>query len=111
MELPIGSVIVNRNIPCYLGHHDLAKVAEGDIDADTVRKGLAMAGIKLNDADFAGLLTETIQYAMVITTRAEAAQQLDTLQVPRLDLPAISDGVDLGNLYELSESLAQQGVR
>lgn len=91
MELPIGSVIVNRNIPCYLGHHDLAKVAEGDIDADTVRKGLAMAGIKLNDADFAGLLTETIQYAMVITTRAEAAQQLDTLQVPRLDLPAISE--------------------
>jgi hypothetical protein len=26
-------------------------------------------------------------------------------------LPAISDGVDLGSLYELSESLAQQGVR
>ncbi|KJX74657.1 ArsA-related P-loop ATPase [Mycobacterium lepromatosis] len=111
MELPIGSVIVNRNIPRYLGHHDLAKVTGDDIDADAVREGLAMAGIKLNDADFAGLLTETIQHAKVITTRTEAAHQLDALQVPRLELPAISDGIDLGNLYELSESLAQQGVR
>src|SRR6201992_972077 len=111
MELPIGSVIVNRNIPAYLDPADLAKAAEGHIDADSVRDGLAMAGIKLPDDDFAGLLTETIEHATVIGARAETAQQLDALKVPRLELPAISDGVDLGSLYELSESLAQQGVR
>ncbi len=111
MELPIGSVIVNRTIPSYLGAADLAKAAEGVIDADSVRSGLEMAGIKLGDNDFAGLLTETIEHATVIATRAEIATQLDTLKVPRLELPAISDGVDLGSLYELSESLAQQGVR
>src|SRR5271157_5388698 len=111
MELPIGSVIVNRNIPSHLQPADLAKAAEGDVDADSVRAGLEMAGIKLNDTEFAGLLTETIEHAMVIAARAETAQQLDALKVPRLELPAISDGVDLGSLYELSESLAQQGVR
>ena len=111
MKLPIGSVIVNRNIPTYLEPTDLAKAAEGDVDADSVREGLAKAGIKLSDSDFAGLLTETIQHATRITARAENAQQLDALHVPRLELPAISDGVDLGSLYELSESLAQQGVR
>jgi anion-transporting ArsA/GET3 family ATPase len=111
MELPIGSVIVNRNIPAYLEPADLAKAAEGDVDADSVREGLAKAGIKLSDSDFAGLLTETIEHATRITARAETAQQLDALQVPRLELPAISDGVDLGSLYELSEALAQQGVR
>jgi anion-transporting ArsA/GET3 family ATPase len=111
MKLPIGSVIVNRNIPAYLEPADLAKAAEGHVDADSVREGLAMAGIKLSDSDFAGLLTETIQHATRITARAETAQQLDALQVPRLELPTISDGVDLGSLYELSESLAQQGVR
>jgi len=111
LELPIGSVIVNRNIPSYLEPADLAKAAEGDVDADSVRTGLQMAGIKLNDADFAGLLTETIEHATVIAARAEIAQQLDALRVPRLELPSISDGVDLGSLYELSESLAQQGVR
>jgi anion-transporting ArsA/GET3 family ATPase len=111
MGLPIGSVIVNRNIPAYLEPSDLAKAAEGHVDADSVRDGLEMAGIKLSDNDFAGLLTETIQHATRITARAETAQQLEALQVPRLELPAISDGVDLGSLYELSESLAQQGVR
>ncbi len=111
MELPIGSVIVNRNIASYLEPENLAKAAEGDVDADSVRSGLAMAGIELPDADFAGLLTETIEHATRITARAENAQQLDALQIPRLELPTISDGVDLGSLYELSESLAQQGVR
>ncbi|KZS83377.1 ATPase [Mycobacterium persicum] len=111
MQLPIGSVIVNRNIPAYLSAEDLAKAAEGDVDADAVRSGLAMAGIELAATDFAGLLTETIQHASRISARAETAQQLDALHVPRLELPTISDGVDLGSLYELSESLAQQGVR
>jgi anion-transporting ArsA/GET3 family ATPase len=111
LGLPIGSVIVNRNIAAYLEPDDIAKAAEGDVDADAVRAGLAAAGIKLPDADFAGLLTETIQHATRITARAATAEQLDELQVPRLELPTIADGVDLGSLYELSESLAQQGVR
>ena len=75
------------------------------------KAGLAAAGIKLGDDDFAGLLTETIQHATRIIARASTAQQLDELEVPRLELPTIADGVDLGSLYELSESLAQQGVR
>jgi anion-transporting ArsA/GET3 family ATPase len=111
LGLPIGSVIVNRNIAAYLEPDDLAKAAEGDVDADAVRSGLAAAGIKLSDGDFAGLLTETIQHATRITARAANAEQLDELKVSRLELPTIADGVDLGSLYELSESLAQQGVR
>jgi anion-transporting ArsA/GET3 family ATPase len=111
LGLPIGSVIVNRNIAAYLEPDDLTKAAEGDVDADAVRSGLAAAGIKLSDTDFAGLLTETIQHATRITARAANAEQLDELKVSRLELPTIADGVDLGSLYELSESLAQQGVR
>ena len=41
----------------------------------------------------------------------KAPRQLDEIDVPRLELPAINDGVDLGSLYELAEALAQQGVR
>ncbi len=111
LELPIGSVIVNRNIPPFLPPADLAKAAEGDIDADAVRAGLGKVGITLDDADFAGLLTETIEHATRIRARTESAEQLDRLKVPRLELPTIADGVDLGSLYELAETLAQQGVR
>jgi anion-transporting ArsA/GET3 family ATPase len=111
LGLPIGSVIVNRNIPLFLEPDDLTKAAEGDIDADAVRAGLTQAGITLPDTDFAGLLTETIEHASRIRARAESAEQLDEIKVPRLELPAINDGVDLGSLYELAEALAQQGVR
>ncbi|PND55095.1 ATPase [Mycobacterium sp. ENV421] len=111
LGLPIGSVIVNRNIPPFLPAADLAKAAEGDIDADAVRAGLDMVGINLADDDFAGLLTETIEHASRIKARSESAEQLDRLEVPRLELPTIADGVDLGSLYELAETLAQQGVR
>jgi anion-transporting ArsA/GET3 family ATPase len=111
MGLPIGSVIVNRNIPAYLPAEDLAKAAEGDIDADAIRAGLGKAGITLSDNDFAGLLTESIQHATRIAARAESAELLDAIDVPRLELPALTDGVDLGSLYELAEALEQQGVR
>ncbi|OCB12973.1 ATPase [Mycolicibacterium porcinum] len=111
MGLPIGSVIVNRNIPAYLPAEDLAKAAEGDIDADAVRAGLDKTGIRLTDDDFAGLLTESIQHATRIAARAESAELLDAIDVPRLELPSLADGVDLGSLYELAEALEQQGVR
>ena len=111
LGLHIGSVIVNRNIPAYLEPDALAKAAEGDIDADKVRSDLTKAGITLSDSDFAGLLTEAIQHATRITARAESAEQLDEIKVPRLELPALQDGVDLGSLYELADALAHQGVR
>jgi anion-transporting ArsA/GET3 family ATPase len=110
MGLSVGSVIVNRTLPVYLQPDDLAKAAEGDVDADAVRTGLATAGVKLSDADFAGLLTETIQHATRLKARAEAAEQLDEIHVSRLELPNLTDGVDLGSLYELADELAQQGV-
>lgn len=111
LELPIGSVIVNRNIPAFLSPDDLTKAAEGDIDGDGVRSGLSSVGITLSDADFAGLLTESIEHATRIRARTESAEQLEKLHVPLLELPTVPDGVDLGSLYTLAESLAQQGVR
>nr|MCW1957785.1 ATPase [Mycobacterium sp.] len=111
LELPIGSVIVNRNIPAYLPADELARAADGDVDAQAVRAGLSRAGISLPDADFAGLLTETIEHASRIRARSESALELEKLHVPRLELPTVADGVDLGSLYELAEILAQQGVR
>jgi len=111
MGLPVGSVIVNRTLPVYLGPEDRAKAAEGDVDADRVRADLAKVGVKLSDDDFAGLLTETIQHATLLKARAEAAEQLDEINVSRLELPQLPDGVDLGSLYELAEELGRQGVR
>ena len=40
-----------------------------------------------------------------------AGLDFTAIEVPRLELPAINDGIDLGSLYELAEALAAQGVR
>jgi anion-transporting ArsA/GET3 family ATPase len=111
LDLPIGSVIVNRCIPAYLQPDDLTKAAEGAIDADAVRAGLTKAGVTMDDADLAGLLTETIQHATRLKARSEVGDELDEINVPRLELPSLAEGVDLGSLYELAETLARQGVR
>jgi anion-transporting ArsA/GET3 family ATPase len=111
LQLPIGAVIVNRNIPPFLSTDDLASAAKGEIDATAARAALSRVGINLPDADFAGLLTETIEHASRISARSESARELAQLDVPQLELPTIADGVDLGSLYELAEILAEQGVR
>jgi anion-transporting ArsA/GET3 family ATPase len=111
LALPIGSVIVNRCIPAYLQPDDLAKAAEGAIDADAVHAGLNKAGVKTDESDFAGLLTETIEHATRLKARAESAEQLEDIDVPRVELPNVPDGVDLGSLYELAGALTRQGVR
>ncbi len=111
MELPIGSVIINRNIQTFLPPEVLDRAVDGDIDSETIRAELGSVGITLTDESFAGLLTETIEHGSLIRARTRSASQLDSLDVPRLDLPAINDGVDLGSLYELAEALTEQGVR
>lgn len=111
LELPVGSVIINRTIPAFLSQEDLSKAAEGHIDADAVRAGLGGVGITMADADFAGLLTETIEHATRVRARSESEALLADLRTPLLELPTIADGVDLGSLYDLAEVLAEQGVR
>ncbi|TQF74961.1 ArsA family ATPase [Rhodococcus spelaei] len=110
-DLRLGTVIVNRSGTPYLPPEMMAEAAAGHIDAAAVRAGLDAAGVTLSDEDFAGLLTETIENASTLKAQDDSAIELDKLDVARLHLPALTDGVDLGGLYELAEQLAEQGVR
>ena len=105
-------MIVNRNIPAYLPPDDLAKAAEGDIDADAVRAGLAEGrnhAVRRRTSPACSPRPSSTRPGS--RARAESAEQLDEIDVPRLELPALADGVDLGSLYELAEALAQQQER
>ena len=89
LGLPIGSVIVNRNIPAYLGPTIWPRPPRATSTPTPCGRAGAKAGIKLSDNDFAGLLTEAIQHATRIARRAESAEELDEIEVPRLELPAL----------------------
>jgi anion-transporting ArsA/GET3 family ATPase len=110
-DLRIGTVIVNRategRLPPELG----PRAARGELDADAIRAGLTSAGITLTDGDFQGLLTETIEHAATLQAQDDSAEELAKVDISRLYLPALPDGMDLGGLYELAEHLTAQGVR
>jgi hypothetical protein len=92
--------------------------ADGQVDRDRVRAGLEGAGIELSDAQLDGLIEETIEHAVRVQAEAAALARLDAgpqsggpaEPLPRLTLPEVIGGVELGALYELAEALVDQGV-
>ncbi|MEV6337039.1 ArsA-related P-loop ATPase [Nocardia vinacea] len=110
-DLRIGTVIVNRATKGQLPTDLRNKAAQGDIDRDAIRAGLTEAGISLSDADFQGLITETVEHSATLRAQDESAAELANVDVTRMYLPALADGMDLGGIYELAEHLSKQGVR
>ncbi|WP_024795053.1 ArsA family ATPase [Tomitella biformata] len=111
LDLRPGTVIVNRTESTYLAEDTLAEAAQGRVDAAALRADFAAVGLKVDEDDFAGLLTETIEHAIRCQAQRVSAEELSALDVTQLELPQLSDGVDLGGIYELADKLAGQGVR
>lgn len=109
-NVSIGSLIINRVSPVHLPADQIDAIAEGDIDAPRVASSLAEAGVPVSDADLAGLLTETIEHATRLQAQQVAKAQLDEVEIPTLELPALGDGIDLGSLYELADLLQKAGA-
>lgn len=110
-DLRLGTVVVNRGDTSFLPPDTLAGAAAGDLDSAAIEKNFGDVGITLSADDFAGLLTESIEHASTLNAQRESERRLADLDVPRLTLPALADGMDLGGLYELAQHLTEQGVR
>ncbi|WP_062980685.1 ArsA-related P-loop ATPase [Nocardia anaemiae] len=110
-DLRIGTVIVNRATKGQLPADVRNRAAQGDIDRDAILAGLTAAGISLSDQDFQGLITETVEHSATLRAQDESAAELAKVDVSRMYLPALADGMDLGGIYELAEHLSKQGVR
>lgn len=139
-EFPLGSIVVNRTtseeitrIPALedcaaQSANDSAAERKKDFAAETandsaavtlggcaavttLRNDLLTAGIRLSDTDFQGLLTEITEYVATMSAHRENTNHLRSIAAPRLSLPTLTEGIDLGGLYELAGHLAEQGVR
>ena len=110
----VGTVIVNRMREQWLPDRSVTAAAHGRVDASRVRNGLASAGIDLAPEEIDGLVAETVEHAVQVAGESAALHRLDTEPdppLPRVTLPALLGGVDLGSLYELAGTLNDQGVR
>ena len=108
---PVGAVIVNRVRRQWLPDRSVAAAAGGRVDSGRIRAGLASAGLDLPADVIEGLVAETVEHAVRVHGEAAALARLEEAAgLPRLELPQLVEGVDLGSLYELAESLCEQGV-
>ncbi|MFD4195313.1 MULTISPECIES: ArsA-related P-loop ATPase [Amycolatopsis] len=110
-DLRPGAVLVNRVRPPRLPARSISPAADGRVDASRVRSGLASAGLELPDATMEALVAETVEHAIRLAAEQRAREQLAEADLPTLELPEESGGIDLAALYDLAESLTDQGVR
>jgi anion-transporting ArsA/GET3 family ATPase len=110
-ELRPGAVIVNRVRPQWLPDRSVVAAAHGRVDAGRIRAGLASAGLDLPPDVIDGLVAETVEHAVRVNAESAALHRLtEGTPQPRLELPELVEGVDLGSLYDLAAALVEQGV-
>ncbi|SMD21334.1 ArsA-related P-loop ATPase [Lentzea albidocapillata] len=110
-DLRPGAVLVNRVQPVRLPARSLPVAAEGRLDESRVRAGLQTAGLDLDEFTLEGLVDETVEHAIRVQSQQEAKELLAESDLPTLELPDLTDGVDVAALYELAEALVAAGVR
>ncbi|WP_410604942.1 ArsA-related P-loop ATPase [Amycolatopsis sp. lyj-90] len=110
-DLRPGAVLVNRVRPPRLPARSVTAAADGRVDASRVRAGLESAGLNLPDSTLDALVEETVEHAVRVAAEQRAREQLSEADLPGLELPDLTDGVDVAALYDLAEALTEQGVR
>ncbi|HEY3479745.1 MAG TPA: ArsA-related P-loop ATPase [Streptomyces sp.] len=129
--LPVGAVIVNMVRPVLLDEAVLAEVADGAPGGGSSGSGSAGGGAKrrtavakaLSQAGLGGarrggvaerlvdpLLTQAHEHAQRVVLEREQRAEITGLGLPLRELELLGDGVDLGGLYRLAESLRKQAV-
>ncbi|MEF9905406.1 ArsA family ATPase [Streptomyces sp. P9-A2] len=113
-RLPVGRIIVNMVRPELLDAADLELV--GTVTRSSVARSLSSAG--LGGARRGGhaerlvgpLLAQAEEYAERYALEAEQRAALAGVDLPRHELPLLSEGMDLAGLYTLAKELRAQGV-
>jgi anion-transporting ArsA/GET3 family ATPase len=110
-NLPVGGVVVNQTQPPALPDTTLTLARNGKLTQASIERGLVAAGISATIAKKAapGLALEARRHADRVELQQQERERLSALQLPTAALPYLSDGIDLGGLYELAEQLHDQG--
>ncbi|HEX5089323.1 MAG TPA: ArsA-related P-loop ATPase [Nocardioides sp.] len=108
--LPVGGVVVNMLRPRDLRVKDLAAARKGELDRAAIASDLAAAGVDVSDELVDGLLDEAHDHAVRRALEDAQHKLVKQLGVPTYELPQLSQGVDLGGLYELAACLREGGM-
>jgi anion-transporting ArsA/GET3 family ATPase len=101
----LGVVIVNRARPALVTAGLVG--ADGAVDETELRAGLDLAGVSAIHAP--ALATEIADYAQRQRLQEENAARLDSLDLPRVELPDLNPPIELGELRDLAACFRQGG--
>ncbi|MBB5958999.1 anion-transporting ArsA/GET3 family ATPase [Saccharothrix tamanrassetensis] len=110
-DLRPGAVFVNRVRAPRLPARSVEAAAAGRVDTERLRTGLAAAGLEVDDEVLTGLVDQTVEHAIRVRMEEQAKGLLAEADLPTVELPELTDGVDVAALYELAEVLVGGGVR
>lgn len=109
-DLRPGAVLLNRVSPSRLPARSVNPAAEGRVDTSRISSGLRSTGLEPDDAVLDGLVAETIEHAVRAKAQDGAREQLAETDLPTVTLPAFTEGIDVGALYELARLLNEHGI-
>jgi hypothetical protein len=102
----VGGIVVNMIRSPLLTNEQLAEAKAGTLPAATLRASLVTAGLGAHvDQVLPGLLSEAADHAHRVDLERRERQRLDDLDLPIIELPFLSGGIDLGALYGLAQRL------
>jgi anion-transporting ArsA/GET3 family ATPase len=109
LQISVGAVLVNMQREPVLEPEDLKAAAEGEIDRDRVSASLTKAGVAADDALLSSLIEEAAAHAERVTLEQSERARLDECGRATLTLPYLSEGVDVGALYDFADLLRSEG--
>ncbi|HEX2417356.1 MAG TPA: ArsA-related P-loop ATPase [Micromonosporaceae bacterium] len=102
LELSLGTVIVNMTRPELL--------ADATVTRESLRRGLAAAGLPTDRDMIGGLLREVAEHQAQLRRETRLREELGSAGRPVLELPFLSDGIDLSGLFTLADTLSEYGL-
>jgi anion-transporting ArsA/GET3 family ATPase len=109
--IPVGGVIVNMERPPVLPEADLEAAGGGRLDLEEIAGGVKAAGLEQDAGQITRMLVaEAVDRAQRTALQRRETERLSVLDQPRYELPMLTEGVDLAGLYDLAQSLREQGA-
>jgi anion-transporting ArsA/GET3 family ATPase len=110
-SLPVGGVLVNMARPTKLTDIEMDQALTTSLPIEEIERGLHDAGLTSDIAQAANVLAgEGRDHALRVRLEQQETIRLDALDVPVLQLPYVSGGIDLSSLYEFASVLSDQGA-
>lgn len=107
LRLRLGAVIVNAVNDRQVPDDMIDEALSGDLDEAHIAASLKEAGVSADATVVAGLIEVGAQHAARRQLQAQQRKRLIRIEPAVVELPLLSDGIDLGGLYELADELRE----